>query len=173
VRCPSIPIEGGRVRRQPWASRVRSDVSWRQTQHPIARHPAAGLSLLSVVGVIAAALWCLIGSAGQSSWSVVSLAAPLPILRSDLIHRPGDGTLLRAPLPAPEAVDFSFYYGAAAAFAASNGVPSTSIRCRITASLRAKATLALRIPARLAMPRAHLRRGESPFERSTMALAAS
>ena len=56
------------------------------------RNPVAGLCLLSVVGAIGRHPMASEGSAGQSSWNVVSLAAPLSMIRPDLIHRPGDGT---------------------------------------------------------------------------------
>ena len=39
-------------------------------------YSAAGVSLLSVVGAMAATSWGLIGSASQSQWRAVSLAAP-------------------------------------------------------------------------------------------------
>lgn len=90
----------------------------------------------------------------RSHWGVLRRQ-----LRSDLIHRPGDGTSLRersGVSTRPENL-FSLLLSSQAAartaglaFSATNLVPSTHIRWRTTASLRANATLAFFIPARLA-----------------------
>src|SRR5271169_438901 len=82
-------------------------------------------------------------------------------LRSDLIHRPGEGTSLREGWcrDLPEKSELSLFQAAAAA-AKSNSVPSTSIRCMITASLRANTTFAFFIPTRLASRMAQLLRAE-------------
>src|SRR4051794_2407296 len=104
----------------------------------------------------------------------VVLAAPLQLLRPGLIHRPGDGTSLRAagalrPYPSisPPLLQ------AAAAWSAANGVPSTSMRCITTESFLARATLALRMPARLARRAAQLFSAEPFTGRVRMMLAAS
>ena len=76
----------------------------------------------------------------------------------------------------PEFLFFLSYAAATtvkAALLASSGVPSTHIRCRITASLRASAPFAFFIPARLASFIAQLLR-LAPFTgRVNMTLAAS
>src|SRR5208283_5358289 len=73
---------------------------------------------------------------------------PLPDLRSDLIHRPGEGTSLRkgwcralpeiliCPLQAAMRTQ-------PLAFSAMNLLASASMRCRMTASFRASATFVL------------------------------
>ena len=55
----------------------------------------------------------------------------------------------------------------------SNGLPSASMRCRITASRRASATLARRMPARLASCIAHCLSPEGLVDRTRMTWAAS
>src|SRR5215213_10541068 len=94
----------------------------------------------------------------------VILAVPPAFVRSDLIHRPGDGTSLQAAgvLRCPILDLSSLPQAAAAAWLAVNGVLSFSILCRTTASFRARATLALRMPARLARRAAQLLSSE-PF----------
>src|SRR3954468_16441089 len=100
--------------------------------------------------------------------------APLPLLRPDLIHRPGDGTCCaRLVCVGVRTPDLSLCYAAAAALSAMNWVQSANIRCKTTASLRASATLALRIPARMARRMAQLF-SDDPFTgRVRMTLAAS
>ena len=101
-------------------------------------------------------------------------AAPLWVLRPDLIHRPGDRTFSgRLVSMAARTRELSFYAASAAAFSATKVVPSTSIRCSTTASLRARATLALRMPARLANRIAQLFRVEPFTGRVRMTFAAS
>lgn len=68
--------------------------------------------------------------------------------------RPGDGTLPSGEMVlSPETPECSPY---AAASPGSKQVPSASIRCMTTASLRAKATLAFFMPARQAIFAAQL-----------------
>lgn len=75
--------------------------------------------------------------------------------RPDPIHRPGrDAASGKGCLSRPEILDKLCFY--AAALAASKGVPSASIRCRITASFLASATAAFLNPARLASLAAQL-----------------
>ena len=64
-------------------------------------------------------------------------------------------------------------YASTAALPAANSVPSTNIRCRITASFRASATFALRMPARLATRIAQLFSDEPLTGLVRMTLAAS
>ena len=87
---------------------------------------------------------------------------PLPNLRSDLIHRPGEGLRFGKPMPlcCPKSVELPCQ---AATAAEANSVPSTSMRCMITASLRASATFAFFMPARLASRIAQLLRAVQPF----------
>src|SRR3954453_11981831 len=100
--------------------------------------------------------------------------APLPVLRSDLIHRPGDGTCSQRLLSiAVRPRYLSLCYAAAAALPAMKWVPSTNIRCRTTASLRASATLALRIPARMVRRMAQLFSNDPFPGRVRMTLVAS
>ena len=73
----------------------------------------------------------------------------------------------------PNLRSLSFAYSVTAALAATNSVPSTSIRCRTTASLRASATFALRMPARLATRIAQLFNDEPLTGLVRMTLAAS
>src|SRR3954466_15174837 len=90
----------------------------------------------------------------RSANSVSVVVMPHPAWRPDLIHRPGVGTSLRdgwcrGP---PENCRSLLVYAVAAAFLGAvkmNSLPSTHMRCRITASLRASATLAFFMPARL------------------------
>jgi len=88
------------------------------------------------------------------------VAMPLDGQRSDLIRRPGVGTSLRGRLVSMPArkLWISPY-----AIAALNGFPSASMRCMITASLRASATLALLMPARLAIRVAQPFKAEQPL----------
>ena len=80
---------------------------------------------------------------------------PHPGSRSDLIHRPGEGTRFgRAWCRDPSENRYS--PDVAAAAAGLKTLASASMRCMITASLRASATLALRMPALLAIRIAEL-----------------
>ena len=91
------------------------------------------------------------------------------------------GSIVPARGPAPGATgsvaarpdDLSVCYAVAVTLFKSNGVPSTSMRCITTASLRASATLALRMPARLATPSAQAFSHPPLTGRSRMMLAAS
>ena len=74
---------------------------------------------------------------------------PLPSLRSDLIRRPGEGLRFGKPMSCAARNPLNSPCQAATA-AEANSVPSTSMRCMITASLRASATFAFFMPARLA-----------------------
>ena len=102
-----------------------------------------------------------------------NLAVPRRRLRSDLIHRPGDGTSLQAEVSCAARISCCLLRYAAAALLATNEVPSTSILCRTTASLRAKATLAFRIPLRAARRAAQLFSSEPFTGRVRITLAAS
>src|SRR5918998_3929829 len=105
----------------------------------------------------------------------VVLAAPLHTPRPGLIHRPGDGTSLRAAgaFPPEPSICPPLLQAAAAARSATKGVPPTSILCRTTANFLASATLALRRPARLAMRAAQLFSAEPFTGRVRMTFAAS
>jgi hypothetical protein len=74
---------------------------------------------------------------------------PLPNLRSDLIHRPGEGLRFGKPMSCAARNPLNSPCQAATA-AETKSVPSTSMRCMITASLRASTTFAFFMPARLA-----------------------
>ena len=87
---------------------------------------------------------------------------PLPSLRSDLIHRPGEGLRFGKPMSCAARNPLNSPCQAATA-AEANSVPSTSMRCMITASLRASATFAFFMPARLASRIAQLLRAVQPF----------
>src|SRR6516162_9868596 len=64
-------------------------------------------------------------------------------------------------------------HAAAASLVQRNSVPSTQIRCRITANRRASATMALFIPRRLAICIAQALSQDHFAERNSMAWAAS
>ena len=87
------------------------------------------------------------------------VARPRGGLRSDLIHRPGEGTSLREGWcrDPPENLEPS---PLSRRGSKSNVVPSASILCMITTSLRASATLAFFMPARLASFMAQLLRAD-------------
>ena len=106
------------------------------------------------------------------------VAMPLPDLRSDLIHRPGDGTSLRKGWcrALPEIVICPLQAAMRTqplAFSAMNLLASASMRCRMTASFRASATFAFFIPARLASFIAQLLSPPPLIGRVRMTLAAS
>ena len=86
---------------------------------------------------------------------------PLPNLRSDLIRRPGEGLRFGKPMSCAARNPLNSPCQAATA-ADLNSVPSTSMRCMITASLRASATFAFFMPARLASRIAQLLRAVQP-----------
>src|SRR5262249_8744225 len=65
-------------------------------------------------------------------------------------HPPSRRGLLSPPCCGNPVISFYARYAAAFLVDQLNSVPSTHMRCRITASLRATATLALRSPLRLA-----------------------
>src|SRR5258708_29670473 len=98
---------------------------------------------------------------------------PLGGLRSNLIHRPGEGLRFgKAGVETCPKLSKLSYYGAAAA-AKLNGLASTSMRCMMTASLRASATFAVFMPARLAILAAQLLRFDPLTGRVRMTWAAS
>src|SRR5258707_13804487 len=80
---------------------------------------------------------------------------PRPGWRPDLIHRPGVGTSLREGWchDRPESPCSRLVLDGACArrYAGRKVVPSASIRCMKTASLRASATFAVFMPARVAL----------------------
>ena len=87
---------------------------------------------------------------------------PLPNLRSDLIRRPGEGLRFGKPMSCAARNPLNLPCQAATA-ADLNSVPSTSMRCMITASLRASATFAFFMPARLPSRIAQLLRAMQPL----------
>lgn len=92
------------------------------------------------------------------------------------LHRPGEGTLLRWLMGAPETclvVSPSAQAVVAAARWEIKFVPSLSMRCNTTASLRASATRAFLGPARLAIASAQLFISEPLTGRVSITLAAS
>ena len=96
---------------------------------------------------------------------------PLPNLRSDLIRRPGEGLRFGKPMSCAARNPLNSPCQAATA-AEANSVPSTSMRCMITASLRASATFAFFMPARLASRAAQLLRPQPLTGRVRMMWAA-
>src|SRR5262249_9029229 len=92
-----------------------------------------------------------------------------PAWRPDLIHRPGEGTSLREGWcrdPPENRYVLPVYAAAMSAARLAVGlkaVRSTSMRCMITASLRARATFAFCMPARLAIRIAQLLSSVHPF----------
>ena len=122
--------------------------------NPFLRHPIAG-SLFCPWSAHGRHLMGLDeDEAGQSNcaWSL----PPRSIPRSDLVHRPGEGTSLREGwcCDPPENCYLVSSYAAtglrAPTGSPANEVPSTHIRCRMTPSLRASATFAFFMPARAA-----------------------
>ena len=97
--------------------------------------------------------------------------------RTHLIHRPARDTI--PPLSGVRVLLLSYLtlltgsHAAATSLVQRNSVPSTQIRCRITASRRASATIALFIPRRLAICIAQALSQDHFAERNSMAWAAS
>jgi hypothetical protein len=92
-------------------------------------------------------------------------------MRTHLIHRPARDTI---PPPGgaratPCAFDLSRCHAAASmSLVQRNSVPSTQIRCKITASRRARATIAFFMPRRLATCIAQALSQDHRFERSML-----
>jgi hypothetical protein len=97
--------------------------------------------------------------------------------RTHLIHRPARDTI--PPLGGVRVLLLSYLtlltgsHAAATSLVQRNSVPSTQIRCRITASRRASATIALFIPRRLAICIAQALSQDHFAERNSMTWAAS
>lgn len=113
----------------------------------------AGSMVLSAVGLCARRMMGLGDVGGSMSKARCRRLASQSIGRSHHRQRPGRDVRSRAER---ELLLISLALYAVASFADQRkSLPSTHIRCRMTASLRATATLALRMPIRLARRMPH------------------
>ena len=135
-----------------------------------------GLVLLSGIGTSALPSWD-----SRTRWNDLlrGLAGSgrqvQPTSRTHLIHRPARDTI---PPPGgarfpPTSFGFANAHAAAASRVQRNSVPSTQIRCMITANRRASATIAFFIPRRLAICIAHALSQDHFFTCTSMLWAAS
>src|SRR5262249_39710040 len=136
-----------------------------QTIHQLSVNVARGLVLLFGIGTKALPSWD-----SKTRWNnlsgglAVSLTGVQADMRTHLIHRPA-----RDIIPPPGGARV-FSYAATVAFSRvqRNSVPSTHMRCMITARRRARATIAFFIPRRLAICIAQALSHDHFFERSML-----
>ena len=144
---------------------------------PSSEYRAAGVMLPSVVGTRPPHHAVRKEPAGQSRTRGLPDGLPHHYSRPHCLPRPGDGTSdeqHRSVRPARNSISLMLRYAAATiSLPQRNSVPSTHMRCRTPASLRASATFARFRPRRLATSMAQRFSAEKRVGRLNTALAAS
>ena len=155
-------MHGRRARCIPFYQLHWASVTGRRLSIPLLRYPIAE-HLFCTGSARSRHLMVSVEDRPTNLGRVVVL--PLPNVRSDLIRRPGEGLRFGKPMSCAARNPLNSPCQAATA-AEANSVPSTSMRCMITASLRASATFAFFMPARLASRIAQLLRAVNRGSRS-------